>query len=81
MLLLFKYEYSYKIWFIKSFQVEDVIVKQPDKLLLDSIEEKADKDLVQDFSEYEGDSSDNEGKLDAGKTCKWVKEWILNIQF
>ena len=70
MLLLFNYGYSYKIGFIKSFQVEDVIVKQPSELLLDSIEEKADNDLVQEFSEYEDDSSDNEGKLDAGKTCK-----------
>jgi len=73
--------YSYKIWFIKSFKVDDVIIKQPDELFLDSIEEKADNDLVQEFSEYEDDSSDNEGKLDTGKTCRRIREWILNIQF
>jgi len=78
---LFKYAYSYKIWFIKSFKVDDVIIKQPDELFLDSIEEKADNDLVQEFSEYEDDSSDNEGKLDTGKTCRRIREWILNIQF
>lgn len=73
---LYKYAYSYKIWFIKSFKVDDVIIKQPDELFLDSIEEKTDN-----FSEYEDDSSENEGKLDTGTTCRRLKEWILNIQF